>query len=57
MPYLNPLHPNIGIPTLQTILFTFSSDTNKENLIGNQELPKLVIKASFILMIFTRMIM
>ena len=46
----HPLHPNISIHILLTVLYTFHLEADKENLLNNQENVELVI-ISFILMI------
>ena len=46
----HPLHPNICIHILLTVLYTFHSEADKENLFNNQENVELVI-IFFILMI------
>ena len=40
---MNPLHPFISIHILHTVLDTFFCGTDNENLLNNQELPKLMI--------------
>ena len=45
-----PLHPNISIYILLTVLYTFHLEADKENLLNNQENVELVI-IFFILMI------
>ena len=34
---VNPLHPNISMHILHTVLYTSPKDVNKENLSKNQE--------------------
>ena len=46
----HPLHPNISIHILLTVLYTFHLEADKENLFNNQENVELVI-IFFILMI------
>ena len=36
--FLNPLHPNISVYILHTVLYTFPKVLDKENLFNNQEL-------------------
>ena len=48
----NPLHPNISMYFLHSLLLTFFQGSDKENLIKNKEPPRLAI-ISFTLMILT----
>ena len=49
---VNPLHPNIGIHILQTVLYTFiDSKENYRSDLGSERVKLVII--SFILMTFT----
>ena len=41
--FINPLHPNIDMHILHTVINTFPKVQIKENLFNNQELVNLVI--------------
>ena len=41
--FINPLHPNIDMHILHTVIHTFPKVQIKENLLNNQELVNLVI--------------
>ena len=41
--FINPLHPNINMHILHTVIHTFPKVQIKENLFNNQELVNLVI--------------
>ena len=40
---INPLHPNMSIDILYTVLYVISYNIDKENLFDDQEFPQLVI--------------
>ena len=40
---IKPLHPNMSIDILYTVLYVISYNTDKENLFDDQELLQLVI--------------
>ena len=39
---INPLHPNMSIDILYTVLYVISYNIDKENLFDDQEFPQLV---------------
>ena len=39
---INPLHPNMSIDILYTVLYVISYNIEKENLFDDQEFPQLV---------------
>ena len=41
--FVNPLHPNISMQILHTVLYTFPEVLTRRNVFKNQELYKLVI--------------
>ena len=41
--FVNPLHPNISMHNLHTVLYTFPEVLRRRNVFKNQELYKLVI--------------
>ena len=43
MMFVNPLHPNISMLILHTVLYTFPEVLTRRNVLKNQELYKLVI--------------
>ena len=43
MSKINPLHSNISIHILHTILYTFPKVLKREKLFNNQELPLLMV--------------
>ena len=43
MVFVNPLHPNISMLILHTVLYTFPEVLTRGNVLKNQELYKLVI--------------
>ena len=43
MMFVNPLHPNISMHILHTVLYTFPEVLTRGNVFKNQELYKLLI--------------
>ena len=43
MMFVNPLHPNISMHNLHTVLYAFPEVLTRGNVFKNQELYKLVI--------------
>ena len=43
MMFVNPLHPNISMQVLHTVLYTFPEVLTRGNVFKNQELYKLLI--------------
>ena len=48
MAKFNPLHPNIGVYILHTVLYIFRQVLTQENLFNNQKLLQLLIISFFL---------